>query len=42
MTPSGREYSASAVKGMLAGEGCSKSRALKHFDAKGRRLLWAE
>ena len=42
VTPAGREYSASAVKRMLAGEGGSKSRALKHFDAKGRRLLWAE
>ena len=39
--PSGREYSATAVKGML-GEGGSKSRALKHTDAKGRRLLWPE
>ncbi len=41
MTPAGKAYSASAVKRML-GEGGSKSRALKHFDAKGRRLLWAE
>ena len=41
VTPSGREYSATAVKGMLASEG-SKSRALKHTDAKGRRLLWPE
>jgi DNA invertase Pin-like site-specific DNA recombinase len=41
VTPSGREYSATAVKRML-GEGGSKSRAMKHFDAKGRRLLWAE
>jgi hypothetical protein len=38
MTPAGREYSATAVKRML-GEGGSKSRALKHVDAKGRRLL---
>jgi len=41
VTPSGRPYAATAVKGML-GEGGSKSRALKHTDAKGRRLLWAE
>jgi hypothetical protein len=41
VTPAGREYSASAAKRML-GEGGSKSRALKHVDAKGRRLLWAE
>jgi DNA invertase Pin-like site-specific DNA recombinase len=38
-TPSGKPYSASAVKGMLAGE--SKSRALKRIDAKGRRILSA-
>ncbi len=38
VTPSGREYSAAAVKTMLAGEG-SKSRALKRTDAKGRRIL---
>jgi DNA invertase Pin-like site-specific DNA recombinase len=41
VTPSGRAYAATAVKGMLASEG-SKSRALKHVDAKGRRLLWPE
>jgi DNA invertase Pin-like site-specific DNA recombinase len=41
VTPAGREYSASAVKRML-GEGGSKSWALKHVDAKGRRLLWPE
>ena len=41
VTPNGKNYSASAVKGMLASEG-SKSRALKHVDAKGRRLLWAD
>jgi DNA invertase Pin-like site-specific DNA recombinase len=40
LTPSGKEYSASAVKGMLGGEG-SKSRALKRTDAKGRRILGA-
>ena len=40
-TPAGIHYSASAVKRML-GEGGSKSRALTHHDAKGRRLLWAE
>ena len=38
-TPSGKPYSASAVKGMLAGG--SKSRALKRTDAKGRRILSA-
>ena len=41
VTPAGREYSATSVKRML-GESGSKSRALNHFDAKGRRLLWAE
>jgi DNA invertase Pin-like site-specific DNA recombinase len=41
LTPAGKAYSASAVKRML-GEGGSKSRALKHVDAKGRRLLWPE
>ena len=41
VTPNGKNYSASAVQGML-GEGGSKSRALQHFDAKGRRLLWPE
>ena len=40
VTPSGREYSASAVQSMLTGEG-SKSRALKRTDAKGRRILAA-
>jgi recombinase len=40
-TRKGTRYSADAVKRML-GEGGSKSRALKHFDTKGRRLLWAE
>ena len=42
VTPSGKEYSATAVKSMLASEGGSKSRALNHTDAKGRRLLWPE
>src|SRR5208337_4090381 len=41
VTPSGRAYAATAIKNMLASEG-SKSRALKHTDAKGRRLLWPE
>jgi len=41
VTPNGKNYSASAVKGMLGEQG-SKSRALEHKDAKGRRLLWAE
>jgi len=41
VTPSGAHYSATSVKRML-GEGGSKSRALQHYDAKGRRLLWAE
>ncbi len=36
MTPNGVRYSASSVKGMLAG---SKSRALKRSDPKGRRVL---
>jgi DNA invertase Pin-like site-specific DNA recombinase len=40
-TPNGREYSASEVKRMLGVNG-SKSRALTHTDAKGRRLLWPE
>ena len=40
MTPLGKEYSASAIKGMFGGEG-SKSRALKRADAKGRRILGA-
>jgi DNA invertase Pin-like site-specific DNA recombinase len=39
-TKAGKPYSASAVKKMLGGE--SKSRALAHFDGKGRRLLWPE
>ena len=37
----GKPYSATAIKRML-GEGGSKSRALAHYDAKGRRLLWPE
>ncbi len=42
LTRLGKPYGPNAIKRMLAtGEG-SKSRALKHFDAKGRRLLWAE
>lgn len=41
VTASGRTHSPSAIKSMLGATG-SKSRALKHFDAKGRRLLWAE
>ena len=41
VTPNGKNYSASAVTGLL-GEAGSKSRALKHVDAKGRRLLWPE
>jgi hypothetical protein len=41
LTRKGTPYSAAAVKKML-GEGGSKSRALKHTDAKGRRLLWPE
>jgi len=40
-TRKGTRYSADAVKRML-GEGGSKSRALTHHDAKGRRLLWPE
>ena len=40
-TRKGTRYSADAVKRML-GEGGSKSRALTHRDAKGRRLLWPE
>ena len=39
--PAGKHYSATSVKRMLGEEG-SKSRALKHVDAKGRRLLWPE
>ena len=41
LTRKGTRYSADAVKRML-GEGGSKSRALTHHDAKGRRLLWPE
>ena len=41
VTPSGTRLFRNAVKRML-GEGGSKSRALKHTDAKGRRLLWPE
>jgi DNA invertase Pin-like site-specific DNA recombinase len=41
LTRKGTPYSAAAVKKML-GEGGSKSRALTHHDAKGRRLLWPE
>ena len=37
VTPSGKVYAPSAIKGMLAGE--LKSRALKRTDAKGRRIL---
>jgi DNA invertase Pin-like site-specific DNA recombinase len=40
-TRKGTRYSADAVKRML-GAGGSKSRALTHRDAKGRRLLWPE
>jgi DNA invertase Pin-like site-specific DNA recombinase len=40
-TPAGKHYSATSIKRML-GEGGSKSRALTHRDAKGRRLLWPE
>jgi hypothetical protein len=36
VTPSGKTYAQSAVKGMLAGE--LKGRALKRTDAKGRRI----
>jgi hypothetical protein len=41
VTPSGAQYSATSIKRML-GEGGSKSRALTHYDAMGRRLLWPE
>jgi hypothetical protein len=41
VTPAGKHYSATSIKRML-GEGGSKSRALTHHDAKGRRLLWPE
>ena len=42
LTRLGKPYSPSAVKKMLNVTGGSKSRALTHLDAKGRRLLWAE
>jgi len=42
VTISGKEHAPAAVKSLLAGEGGSKSRALTHHDAKGRRLLWPE
>jgi recombinase len=38
VTPAGREYPATSVKRML-GEGGSKSRAQKHFDAEGRAFF---
>jgi DNA invertase Pin-like site-specific DNA recombinase len=41
VTRTGTVYSATFIKRML-GEGGSKSRALTHHDAKGRRLLWPE
>jgi DNA invertase Pin-like site-specific DNA recombinase len=41
VTRTGTHYTAASVKRML-GEGGSKSRALMHHDAKGRRLLWPE
>jgi len=41
MTRTGAAYSATSIKRML-GEGRSKSRALTHHDAKGRRLLCPE
>jgi DNA invertase Pin-like site-specific DNA recombinase len=41
VTRTGAAYSATSIKRML-GEGGSKSRALTHYDAKGRRLLWPE
>ena len=41
VTPAGKHYSATSVKRMLGDQG-SKSRALKHTDAKGRRLLWPD
>jgi hypothetical protein len=40
-TRKGTRYTAASVKRML-GEDGSKSRALTHYDAKGRRLLWPE
>ena len=40
-TRAGTHYTAASVKRMLGPDG-SKSRALTHHDAKGRRLLWAE
>ena len=41
VTKAGTAYTATSIKRML-GEGGSKSRALTHHDAKGRRLLWPE
>ena len=41
VTRTGAAYSATSIKRML-GEGGSKSRALTHYDTKGRRLLWPE
>ena len=41
VTRTGTHYTATSIKRML-GEGGSKSRALTHHDAKGRRLLWPE
>jgi DNA invertase Pin-like site-specific DNA recombinase len=41
VTRTGAAYSATSIKRML-GEVGSKSRALTHHDAKGRRLLWPE
>ena len=41
VTQMGTHYTATSIKRML-GENGSKSRALTHTDAKGRRLLWAE
>ena len=41
VTRVGTHYTAASVKRML-GEGGSKSRALTHHDANGRRLLWPE
>ena len=41
VTRKGTAYNATSIKRML-GEDGSKSRALTHYDAKGRRLLWPE
>ena len=41
VTRTGAAYSATSIKRML-GERGSKSRALTHHDAKGRRLLWPD